>query len=383
MEKRMNVLMIVSWYTPKGREKLEAGVFHYEQSMDLKKYCNVAIYYPFDQDISEDETKAEEWGLTTYRSKYIPGKILHTKLQMKKTMRRIMKEFKPNIIHAHCAGAAGYYASSVAKKYQLPMVITEHSPVELTGVDKTGISYFFSKKAYGCSKANICVSKDSRDKLAKIYPKYSFDVIYNGIILPEYDQGTKKYYKDGYVNVAIVAILYDLEIKGMKYLLKAMEILKSQGKKFILHHIGGGEYLEHFKKMAVDLGIEDVCIFYGGCDRKKLYEIVNEMDFFVSSSLIECSGVSVQEAMLLGKPVLGTNSGGVDSLVPEQAGHIVEKANAQALADGMEYMKEHLDSYDREWIKKYALESFEIGNISKKYKALYDSILKSDVRCKE
>lgn len=379
----MNVLMIVSWYTPKGREKLEAGVFHYEQSMDLKKYCNVAIYYPFDQDISEDETKAEEWGLTTYRSKYIPGKILHTKLQMKKTMRRIMKEFKPNIIHAHCAGAAGYYASSVAKKYQLPMVITEHSPVELTGVDKTGISYFFSKKAYGCSKANICVSKDSRDKLAKIYPKYSFDVIYNGIILPEYDQGTKKYYKDGYVNVAIVAILYDLEIKGMKYLLKAMEILKSQGKKFILHHIGGGEYLEHFKKMAVDLGIEDVCIFYGGCDRKKLYEIVNEMDFFVSSSLIECSGVSVQEAMLLGKPVLGTNSGGVDSLVPEQAGHIVEKANAQALADGMEYMKEHLDSYDREWIKKYALESFEIGNISKKYKALYDSILKSDVRCKE
>lgn len=383
MEKRMNVLMIVSWYTPKGREKLEAGVFHYEQSMDLKKYCNVAIYYPFDQDISEDETKAEEWGLTTYRSKYIPGKILHTKLQMKKTMRRIMKEFKPNIIHAHCAGAAGYYASSIAKKYQLPMVITEHSPVELTGVDKTGISYFFSKKAYGCSKANICVSKDSRDKLAKIYPKYSFDVIYNGIILPEYDQGTKKYYKDGYVNVAIVAILYDLEIKGMKYLLKAMEILKSQGKKFILHHIGGGEYLEHFKKMAVDLGIEDVCIFYGGCDRKKLYEIVNEMDFFVSSSLIECSGVSVQEAMLLGKPVLGTNSGGVDSLVPEQAGHIVEKANAQALADGMEYMKEHLDSYDREWIKKYALESFEIGNISKKYKALYDSILKSDVRCKE
>ncbi|MGN0290952.1 MAG: glycosyltransferase family 4 protein, partial [Lachnospiraceae bacterium] len=284
----MNVLMIVSWYTPKGREKLEAGVFHYEQSMDLKKYCNVAIYYPFDQDISEDETKAEEWGLTTYRSKYIPGKILHTKLQMKKTMGRIMKEFKPDIIHAHCAGAAGYYASSIAKKYQLPMVITEHSPVELTGVDKTGISYFFSKKAYGCSKANICVSKDSRDKLAKIYPKYSFDVIYNGIILPEYDQGTKKYYKDGYVNVAIVAILYDLEIKGMKYLLKAMEILKSQGKKFILHHIGGGEYLEHFKKMAVDLGIEDVCIFYGGCDRKKLYEIVNEMDFFVSSSLIEC-----------------------------------------------------------------------------------------------
>jgi len=374
----MNVLMIVSWYTPMGREKLEAGVFHYEQSMDLKEYCNMAIYFPFDQDIQEEETAKEEWGLTTYRSKYTPGKVLQTKKQMKKTMARIIREFKPDIIHAHCGGAAGYYAVSLAKKYHLPMVVTEHSPVELTGVGKPGISHYFSKKAYSYSKANVCVSKDSRDKLSKIYPKCSFEVIYNGIILPEYEEGEKKYYKDGYINVGIVAILYDLEIKGLKYLLKAMEILKSQGKKFMLHHIGAGEYLEHFKQMAKDLDIEDVCIFHGGCDRKTLYEIVNEMDFFVSSSLVECSGVSVQEAMLLGKPVLGTNSGGVDSLVPKEAGHIVEKANAQALADGMEYMEKNLDSYDREWIRNYAHESFEIGNISLKYKELYERILREE-----
>lgn len=374
----MNVLMIVSWYTPKGSEKLEAGVFHYEQSMDLKRYCNVALYYPFDQDIQEEETKAEEWGLTTYRSRYTAGKVFRTIKQMKRTMERIMREFRPDIIHAHCGGAAGYYASFLAKKYHLPMVVTEHSPVELSGVNHLGISYFFSKRAYGCSKANICVSRDSRDKLAEIYPKYSFEVIYNGIILPEYEEGAKKYYRDGYVNVAIVAILYDLEIKGMKYLLKAMEILKSQGKKFVLHHIGAGEYLEHFQKMAMELGVDDVCIFHGGCERRKLYEIVNEMDFFVSASLVECSGVSVQEAMLLGKPVLGTNSGGVDSLVPVEAGHIVEKANAQALADGMEYMQENLDSYDREWIRTYARESFEMGHISRKYKELYERILRED-----
>lgn len=376
----MNVLMIVSWYTPMGREKLEAGVFHYEQSMDLKKYCNMAIYFPFDQDIEEAETAQEEWGLMTYRSKYMPGRVLRAKKQMKQTMKRIMREFRPDIIHAHCGGAAGYYAASLAKKYHLPMIVTEHSPVELTGVGKPGICHFFSKKAYTYSKANVCVSKDSRDKLAQIYPKCSFEVIYNGIILPEYEEGEKKYYKEGYVNVAIVAILYDLEIKGLKYLLKAMEILKSQGKKFILHHIGAGEYLDYFKKMASDLGIEDVCIFHGSCDRKKLYEIVNEMDFFVSSSLVECSGVSVQEAMLLGKPVLGTNSGGVDSLVPKQAGHIVEKANAQALADGMEYMVEEQESFDRAWIRNYAQESFEISNISQKYKKLYERILREETK---
>ena len=95
----------------------------------------------------------------------------------------------------------------------------------------------------------------------------------------------------------------------------------------------------------------------------------------ILGSMFECSGVSVQEAMLLGKPILGTNSGGVDSLVPEQAGHIVQKGSAQALADGIMYMIEHLQEYDREWIKQYAFDSFEIGNISRKYLDMYHKVL--------
>ena len=104
----MNILMIVSWYTPMGQEKLEAGVFHYEQSMDLiKKGCNVAIYFPFDDKIKEAETCKEEWGILTYRSCYKPGKVLAAQKQIKKTFTRIVEEFKPDIIHAHCGGAAG------------------------------------------------------------------------------------------------------------------------------------------------------------------------------------------------------------------------------------------------------------------------------------
>lgn len=371
--------MMVSWYTPQGREKLEAGVFHYEQSMDLKKHCNVAIYYPFDKDITVNETKQDEWGILTYRSKYHAGQFLRAKIQMKQTMKRIVEEFHPDIIHAHCGGGAGYYAASLGRQFDIPIVVTEHSPVELSGVDHLSLGYLFTKKAYHASKMNVCVSQDSLNKLSKIFPDCPFRVIYNGIILPDYEKGMKKYYREGYLNIGIVAILYDLEIKGLKYLLNAVQKLKEQGVKVVLHHIGAGEYLEHFKQMAIELGIDDVCVFHGGCERKELYEIVDEMDFFVSSSLVECSGVSVQEAMLLGKPVLGTNSGGVDSLVPKEAGYIVEKANAQALADGINYMKVHLKEFDREWIKEYAFNSFEIGHISKKYMELYQYVLEEEI----
>lgn len=366
--------MIASWYTPKGNETLEAGVFHYEQAMDLKKYCDVALFFPFDKNISEKETVEQEWGLLTYRSKYAVGRILRNRKYMMATMERIMKEFSPDIIHAHCGGGAGYYAVAMAKKYNLPLVITEHTPVEISRVDRKGISRYKTNIAYNNSQANICVSNDSKDKLSKLFPTCTFDVIYNGIILPEYEDTGRKYYKEGYINIVIVAILYDLEIKGLKYLLAAMKKLKEQGKKVYLHHIGAGQYLEHFINMAKELGIDDICTFHGRCERKKLYEIVNEMDFFVSSSLMECSGVSVQEAMLLGKPVLGTNSGGVDSLVPQEAGHIVKKGSSDSLVDGILYMGEHLDSYDREWIRRYAYESFEIDHISRKYVDLYERL---------
>lgn len=373
----MNVLMMVSWYTPMGMPELEAGVFHYEQSMDLSKHCNVAIYYPFDTQIKENETCKDEWGIKTYRSRYYEGITgMHkTAKQIEETFAHIVEDFKPDIIHAHCAYPAGYYAAGLAKKFSIPYVVTEHNPIELSRVDKLGLGHFYSKRAYGNSAANICVSKDSRQKLSAVYPSLDFDVIYNGIIMPDYEKEAHKYYKDGYLNIVIVAVLYDLEIKGLRYLLGAMQILKNKGEKVFLHHIGGGEYLEYFENLAKELDVDDVCKFHGRCERKKLYEIVNEMDFFVSASLLECSGVSVQEAMLLGKPVLGTNSGGVDSLVPEKAGIIVEKKSAEALAQGIEKMKHTLDKYDRKWIREYAESSFEIGNISKQYMKLYNKIL--------
>ena len=372
----MNILMLVSWYTKKGSTELEAGVFHNEQSRDLEKYCNMAIYYPFDSDIEEEYSEAEEWGIRTFRSKYYAGlkNISATKKIISSTMERIIDGFKPDLIHAHCGYPAGYFARYLSEKYNIPYIVTEHNPIELSRVDKPGLNHFFFKKAYSHSRANICVSKDSRSKLAGVYKKCQFDVIYNGIILPDYEKKTRKYYRDGYLNIVIVAVLYDLEIKGMKYLLEAVSTLKKQGKKVFLHHIGGGEYLGHFKEQAALLGIDDVCEFHGKCERSKLYEIVNEMDFFVSASLMECSGVSVQEAMLLGKPVLGTNSGGVDSLVPEYAGMIVKKADSGQLVYGIQEMEKKLTSFDTERIKQYALSNFWIENISKKYYELYKNI---------
>ncbi|MCF0186131.1 MAG: glycosyltransferase family 4 protein [Bacteroidaceae bacterium] len=373
----MKILMVVNWYTTKGKDCPDAGKFHLEQSLDLiKNGCEVAIFYPFDRELKGESSAEEEWGVLTYRNRYSDSFLPVFDKSIKQAFDRIVREFQPDVIHAHCGIHAGSVCVYPSKKYGIPLMITEHLPMEMARVDKLNKSHFIAKYAYGNSKANVCVSDDLSSRLSQVFKKVSFEVIYNGIICPEVTENQDKYRVPDRVNAVVVAVLYDKDIKGLQYLLPAVRELKDQGKDLVLHHVGGGTYLEHFKALAKELDIEDNVVFHGLCDRETVYEIVNDMDFFVSASLFESAGVAAEEAMLLGKPVLGTNSGGVNSLVPEKAGMIVEKGSTEALQEGLKTMMESLDSFDRNWIKDYAKENFEIGNISKKYIKRYKELLK-------
>lgn len=209
--KQMNKLMMVSWYSPR-EEEMSAGIFHYEQSIALQKYCNVALYYPNDPMKSCKLSKNTEKGLLTYRSYGSKFKFLKC-FRIFSSFCKIKKDFAPDLIHAHVAfGAAGMFAIALGKLFRIPVIVTEHNPIELINFDN-----FFVRKmiqwVYHNSKANICVSTDLKNKLEKIYPKETFQVIYNGIINPKFIERDRQIYaKEGYVNCCIVAAFYDKDI---------------------------------------------------------------------------------------------------------------------------------------------------------------------------
>ena len=99
------------------------------------------------------------------------------------------------------------------------------------------------------------------------------------------------------------------------------------------------------------------------------------MDFSISASIFECSGVSVQEAMLLGKPLVVTKSGGANSLVNSETAIVVERESVSALSEGILQMVERLPQFDDKKIREYAFAQFEIDEVSKKYVQLYEKIL--------
>ncbi len=370
----MNVLMFVSWYTPQGSERLQAGVFHHEQSMALREHANVCLYHPFDDSIPAGTvTCQEEWGLLTYRSGMCKNPI-HSRKLIYSTFDRIVREFKPDVIHTHVALAVSRFAIVYGKKHNIPVIVSEHLPLEMM--------HFESRKnrllagfVYKNSAFNGCCSNQERDDLRRTFPKLQFDTIFNGIVPMTQELSQERFALDGRVNMCIVAAFYDQFIKGYQYLLPAIKQVAERNPHICLHIVGGGEYLEHYQKMAEDLEIGEFCRFYGNCTRDKVYSIVSQMDFGISASIMEAAGVSIEEQMLLGLPVLVTRSGGCNSLVTEQTAIVVDKGSTQALADGILQMLEQYKQFDRDAIREYAQDHFSMEKVTKTYLELYRSIL--------
>ena len=370
----MKVLMIPTWYSAHDAEVMTAGVFHYEQSIALKKYADMALYYPYDMGLDAGFYMAEEKGLLTFRR----GRRLSflRPIFFILDFMRIRKHFKPDIIHGHVGAGAGVPAVLLGKLFRTPVVITEHSPIEQMGFDKPS-RVRFVKRIYKGSKANVCVSTHSMNSLQEYFPEEKFQVIYNGVIDPQtIEKNQKKYAVDGHVNCCIVAAFYDKDIKGYQYLIPAIKKIVEAGMKITLHICGGGDYLEYYQNMAKKLEIEGNCIFYGTCDRNKVYSIIEQMDFSISSSVFESAGVSVQEAMLLGKPLVVTKSGGANSLVTEETAIAVDRESVDALVEGITEMSQKLSEFDEKKIRAYAFENFEIDQVSQKYMELYSSLMK-------
>jgi len=376
----MKVLMIASWYSPKNAEVMSAGVFHYEQSMALKPYCETALYYPYDENLETAFEKNIERDLLTYRRRLPKTKISKIKsllliTNMLRDLKNICKEYKPDILHAHCAATTGTVVALFGKVFGYPVVITEHSPMEHMPLDQASVKRKIAY-AYANSDANVCVSINSMERLQEQFPNCKFQVIYNGILSPENVLMKKQVYAlPGRINCCIVAAFYSKDIKGYQHLLPAIAKLKADGVPIVLHICGGGDWFEYYVNMAKELGIDDCCVFYGNCTKDEVYSIVSQMDFNISASLYECSGVSVEEALLLGKPMLVTRSGGANSLVNEDVAIVVDKGSDEALVEGIKQMIGRLSSFEKDTIYAYAFENFEIDQVSRRYMYLYETVL--------
>ncbi|MBU1998123.1 MAG: glycosyltransferase family 4 protein [Candidatus Omnitrophica bacterium] len=189
----------------------------------------------------------------------------------------------------------------------------------------------------------IAISEPVRENLINDF-KLEEDkivLIHNGIDLDKYGAGIKPEDKqiararlslDSGPIVGIIARLSD--VKGHAYLIQAMpKILKVMpGVRLLI--VGDGRLKSELEVLSNSLGLSKEVIFLPKVADTR--QILQALDVFVMPSLKEGLGLGLMEAMALGVPVIGSNVGGIKSLLKAgKNGLLVEPGNSLAIAEAV------------------------------------------------
>jgi L-malate glycosyltransferase len=256
-------------------------------------------------------------------------------LRLLNSLRKVIRVFKPDLIHAH-------YASS----YGLLGALSRFHPLvsSVWGCDV----YDFPKQSV-FHKAILKFNLNRSDKVlstSNVMAKETEQYTKKKIIVTPFGIDTSKFKPEIEINPqkeeVVIGTIKSLEGKyGIAYLIEAFSILfhKHPGIKLKLLIVGSGSLQKKLSDLAGSLGISGVTEFTGSIPFGEIVEYHNRLDIYVAVSVdpSESFGVAILEASACGKPVVVSNVGGLPEVVKDGiTGIVVPVRNAGKTAEAIE-----------------------------------------------
>lgn len=255
-------------------------------------------------------------------------------------LRRIFKEFSPDIINVHDYASAPYAVSAKGFIESIPVVFTGHGLLYDGIAEKLRRRYrFFSKWFAALSAVSEKVAERHKTFLNWSGP---VTVIPNGVpAIEREDRLGKKVRRElgcGEADTVFLAVGNPRPEKGFEDLIDAVGRLRDDAgpdKRFVAAIAGkmtDDHYCRSLLAQVRDRGLEGCCRFLGfRSDTAALYSAA---DVFVLSSRSEGLPMVILEAMMAGLPVVATRVGGVPDAVGEN-GILVEAGQPELLSKAM------------------------------------------------
>ncbi|MCU0666580.1 MAG: glycosyltransferase family 4 protein [Candidatus Omnitrophica bacterium] len=220
----------------------------------------------------------------------------------------------------------------------------------------------------------IAVSSQVKDHLVQDFnvPEDNIELIANGIDIAKFSfqlstVNCQQKIKFGLGEGPVVGIVARLsEVKGHVYLIRAMQRVVEKFPQAKLLIAGEGKIKTSLERLVQQLGIAKSVFFVPNV--KDTRDVLSVMDIFVLSSLQEGLGLSLMEAMCMGKAVIGSSVGGIKTLICHgENGLLVAAADVSGLSAAIIRLLE--DKRERELLGVNARE-FICANFSQSKMAL-------------
>lgn len=193
---------------------------------------------------------------------------------------------------------------------KIAWVHNDISKVFGTGI-KAKLKQKVDKKIYEKFAKLVFVSKDNLESFEKIYvtnKNQEKQVIYNYLnaenIIKKAEEQIKENLEENQINFVSVARL--VKQKGIERLLKVHKKLIEEGLSHVFYIIGDGEEKEKLEKLVQENKLENTFKLLG--KRENPYPYIKKADYFCLFSEFEGYGMVIEEAKILNKPILITDT---------------------------------------------------------------------------
>lgn len=382
----MKVLIVPSWY-PTELSSID-GIFFQEQAIALQRNgIDVIVAYPEVRSLRRfKKFKLQsgihyelEKGVKTYRRKgynYLPPVMNLVRRRYLVWLEKlydkiVIEQGKPDIIHAHSILYGGWAAAQIAKKHNIPLVVTEHSTFYSRGLI-TEEQKPYIRECLTIAQEVIAVGPGLQKDLS-VYSDKQVKIIPNIVDTNRFNTMHEAGAKNEKFRFFTLAFL--THKKGIDILLRAFANDFTNNEEVELIIGGEGEEKSNLMALTKELNIEGQVTFLGELSREQAALEMKKCDSFVLPSRYETFGVVFIEALACGKPIVATRSGGPDMIVNEANGLLVDVEDVEGLATAMKSIVNNYERYNKQEIIKDCYNRFSEEAVCKKVIKLYKALL--------
>lgn len=263
----------------------------------------------------------------------IPGiRGLMFKRNAQKALEKLLKEVDIDIIHGHYLFPAGAAAVDVGSKHKIKTYVTAHGSDMFEMYKKQSFMRPFIKNVLKKADVVFAVSNALKEEILATGVKGISEktrLYWNSVDIDKFSPDNKNTLEsNGKPIVLFVGNI--IKRKNVNLILEAKKQSKTDYEVVI---VGDGPLKNELESKVEKENIPDVR-FLGS--RDDVENIIPGCDVLVLPSFSESFGLVLIEALACGKPVIGSNVGGITEIITDDVGLLINPNDASTLSDALD-----------------------------------------------
>lgn len=326
---------------------------------------------------------------------------LNVSLNCYSTIKKVLDDFQPDIIHNQSPGPVALAVFRYAKKRDIPLVSTDHAypdnltqQLKLPKLAKKPINSLMNKYFVSFLKRSEYATMPTEQAVADCIPqkrkpfKVPVEALSNGIDLSRFAKGraNKEIYEEYGIPKTKPIVLYVGRVDPEKSLDVLMDAFIKAHKKVPDAHlvvVGDGTARPKLEAQIEKAGLSNQAHFLGRVIGDNLPQLYRTGTVFAITSKTETQSIVLMEAMASGLPCVAVNAGAIHELVKNNKnGYLCEADDVDAVANGLVKIlsdKDRQAKMSDESVKRAA--KHDISHTLTRMEEIYHTVL--DNRAKE